>query len=37
VPAKFADPVPGKDSFFFDPYAYTYLDRNTKLFIDGKK
>jgi iduronate 2-sulfatase len=37
VPDTFAKPVPGKNNFYFDPYAYTFLNRETKVFIDGKK
>lgn len=34
---KFAPALPGKSAFYFDPYAYTYMDRKTGAFIDGKK
>ncbi|QGY44261.1 sulfatase-like hydrolase/transferase [Maribellus comscasis] len=37
VPKTFAESVPDKNSFYFDPYQYTYLNRETKEFIDGKK
>ena len=37
IPDSFAKPVPGKDNFLFDPYEYTFINRKTKLFIDGKK
>jgi arylsulfatase A-like enzyme len=37
IPDSFANPVPGKGSFLFDPYEYTFINRKTKLFIDGKK
>jgi arylsulfatase A-like enzyme len=33
----FAPALPGKSAFYFDPYAYTYMDRKTGAFIDGKK
>lgn len=36
IPASFHESVPGKYAFFFDPYEYTYLNRETKDFIDGK-
>ncbi|MEM7368128.1 MAG: sulfatase [Bacteroidota bacterium] len=37
IPASFAPSVPGKGSFYFDPYAYSFLDRETKAFVDGKQ
>ena len=37
VPEKFAKPVAGKKNFYFDPYEYTYLNKETREFIDGKK
>lgn len=36
IPEKFADAVPGKEAYYFDPYRYTYLNRKTGEFIDGK-
>ena len=36
IPDKFHESVPGKADFFFDPYAYTWLHRETRDFIDGK-
>lgn len=37
IPEKFAEPLPQKTDYFFDPYAYTYMNRVTGEFIDGKK
>ncbi|MEZ5344953.1 MAG: sulfatase [Pyrinomonadaceae bacterium] len=37
IPKSFADPVPVKDAYFFDPYQYTWLVKETKEYIDGKK
>jgi arylsulfatase A-like enzyme len=37
IPGTFARPVPGKGAFFFDPYEYTWIDREDKSFIDGKE
>ncbi len=37
IPQKFAETVVGKEKFYFDPYEYTFLNRETKEFIDGKK
>lgn len=37
IPQSFATPVPDKSSFFFDPYAYTFLNKGDKTFIDGNK
>ncbi|MFV0592217.1 MAG: sulfatase [Draconibacterium sp.] len=37
VPKTFAEPVPDKNSFYFDPYEYTFLNRGTKEFIDGRE
>jgi hypothetical protein len=34
---KFAPALPGKSDFYFDPHAYTYMNRKTGVFIDGKK
>ena len=36
IPDKFHESVPRKADFFFDPYAYTWLHRETREFIDGK-
>jgi len=37
VPIKFAQPVRGKDAYFFDPASYSWLIKETKEYIDGKK
>jgi len=37
IPENFAKPVSGKDGFFFDPYEYTWISKQDKSFIDGKK
>ena len=37
IPPAFARPVPGKEAFFFDPYEYTWINREDKSFIDGKE
>ncbi len=37
IPEKFAEPVPSKDAYFFDPCSYTFLNRETGEFVDGKK
>jgi len=37
IPKTFAEPVSDKKEFYFDPYDYTYLNKETKQFIDGKK
>lgn len=34
---EFAKSLPGKDAFYFDPATYTYMDRKSGAFIDGKK
>jgi len=37
IPDTFARPVPGKEAFFFDPHEYTWINKENKEFIDGKK
>lgn len=37
VPKEFAASQPGKTSFFFDPYRYTWLERANGKFIDGSQ
>lgn len=37
VPEVYAESLASKTDFFFDPYAYTYLHKETGQFIDGKK
>lgn len=37
VPAEFHKPVAGKNTFLFDPYAFTFLNKETGAFIDGNK
>lgn len=37
IPETFHESVPGKNTYYFDPYEYTYLHRETSVFIDGKK
>lgn len=37
IPETFAESLPQKTDFFFDPYAYTFMDRKTGKFIDGRK
>jgi hypothetical protein len=37
MPESFAEPVPGKEAFFFDPHEYTWINREDKSFTDGKK
>ena len=37
VPETFAEPVAKKQSFYFDPATYTYMDRETGAFVDGRK
>ena len=37
VPEQFAPVLPGKTSFFFDPYHYTWLKKSSSKFIDGKR
>jgi arylsulfatase A-like enzyme len=37
VPVSFAKPVPRKDSYYYDPATYTYMHRETGIFVDGKK
>ena len=37
LPAKVAKETAGKKQFFFDPHDYTYMNRETGEFIDGKK
>ncbi|MCD6564849.1 MAG: sulfatase [Bacteroidales bacterium] len=37
IPDTFATPVPGKEAFFFDPHEYTWMNKETKQFVDGKK
>jgi arylsulfatase A-like enzyme len=34
---EYADPLPGKVNYFFDPYSYTFMDRISGAFVDGKK
>ncbi|WP_236973815.1 sulfatase [Membranihabitans maritimus] len=36
VPKSFADPVAGKEKYYFDPYEYSWLNRTTGEFIQGK-
>lgn len=37
IPSSFADPVAEKEAWFFDPYEYTWLHRETADYVDGKK
>ena len=37
VPDTFAEPASNRNKWFFDPYSYTYMHRETGEFIDGKK
>ena len=37
VPKQFAPALPGKTNFFFDPYRYTWLDKSSDEFVDGKE
>ncbi len=37
IPSSFAKPVPSKDSYYFDPASYTFMDRQTGDFVDGRK
>jgi arylsulfatase A-like enzyme len=37
VPKSFAEPLPSKGSYYFDPGTYTYMDRITGEFVDGRK
>lgn len=37
VPKFFAEPVSSKETYYFDPYQYTFMNRQTGTFIDGKK
>lgn len=37
IPKIFVPPAPRKTDFYFDPHDYTFMDRKTKAFIDGKK
>ncbi|MCX6326946.1 MAG: sulfatase [Bacteroidia bacterium] len=37
IPASFAKPVPGKASYYFDPCTYTFMNRETGAFVDGKE
>ena len=37
IPEQYAKPVPGKGNYFFDPYSYTYMNRETGAFVDGKE
>jgi iduronate 2-sulfatase len=37
VPVSFAKPVPVRESYYFDPATFTFMNRETGEFIDGKK
>lgn len=37
IPTSFAKPIPRKDAYFFDPYKYSWLVRETGEYIDGTK
>ena len=37
IPETFAEPVPPKQSYYFDPGTYTYMHRETGAFVDGRK
>lgn len=37
IPASFAETMPSKDSYYFDPASYTYMHRETGAFVDGLK
>jgi len=37
LPARFAEPVPVRESYYFDPASYTFMDRKSGAFVDGKK
>lgn len=37
IPDSFAKPASNKNDWYFDPYAYTYMNKETGEFIDGKK
>lgn len=37
IPSSFAEPVPSKDNFYFDPGTYTFMNRQTGELIDGRR
>ncbi|HUW91589.1 MAG TPA: sulfatase [Bacteroidales bacterium] len=37
IPVSFAKSAPSKDNYYFDPATYTYMDRVTGAFVDGRK
>lgn len=37
IPKSFAAEIPKKDAYFFDPYSYSWLVKETKEYIEGKK
>ncbi|MCK5692843.1 MAG: sulfatase-like hydrolase/transferase, partial [Bacteroidales bacterium] len=37
VPPVFAQSVLGKEAYFFDPYAYTWINKEDKRYVDGKE
>ena len=37
IPDSFAAPVPTKDSYYLDPHEFTFMNRETGDFVDGKK
>lgn len=37
APAKFAPIAPSRDAFYFDPATYTFMNRETGAFVDGRK
>jgi len=37
LPESFAEPVPPKQDYYFDPGTYTYMHRETGAFVDGRE
>ena len=37
APATFASIAPSRDAYYFDPATYTFMNRETGAFIDGRK
>lgn len=37
IPKKFLSAVDTKEDYFFDPYQYSWLNKKTKQYIDGKQ
>ena len=37
IPEQYAAPAAGKVDYFSDPYRYTFMNRETGAFVDGKE